>query len=40
MGIRVTQNRMYDTMTSQMQKNLSAYMESNEQGCTDIKIFV
>ena len=38
MGIRVTQNRMYDTMTSQMQKNLSAYMESNEQGSTQKKI--
>lgn len=32
MGIRITQNQMYDTMTSQMQKNLSAYMESNEAG--------
>ena len=38
MGIRVTQNRMYDTMTTQMQKNLSAYMESNEQGSTQKKI--
>ena len=38
MGIRITQNQMYDTMTSQMQKNLSAYMESNEQGSTQKKI--
>ena len=38
MGIRVTQSRMYDTMTTQMQKNLSAYMESNEQGSTQKKI--
>lgn len=29
---------MYDTMVSQMQKNLSAYMESNEQGSTQKKI--
>jgi len=29
---------MYDTLTSQMQKNLAAYMESNEQGSTQKKI--
>jgi len=28
MAIRVTQNTMYDKMTSQMQKSLAAYMES------------
>lgn len=38
MGIRITQNQMYDTLTTQMQKNLSAYMESNEQGSTQKKI--
>ena len=38
MSIRVTQSTMYDTLTSQMQKNLAAYMESNEQGSTQKKI--
>ena len=38
MAIRVTQSSMYNTMVGQMQKNLSAYMESNEQGSTQKKI--
>ena len=38
MAIRVTQNTMYDKMTSQMQKSLAAYMESNEQGSSQKKI--
>jgi len=38
MAIRITQSTMYDTVTSQMQKTLSAYMESNEQGSTQKKI--
>ena len=38
MSIRVTQSTMYDTMTSQMQKTLAAYMESNEQGSSQKKI--
>ena len=38
MGIRVTQKNMYDNMTSQMQKTLAAYMDSNEQGSTQKKI--
>lgn len=38
MAIRVTQNTMYDKMTSQMQKTLAAYMESNEQGSSQKKI--
>ena len=38
MSIRVTQSSMYNTMVGQMQKSLSAYMESNEQGSTQKKI--
>lgn len=38
MSIRVTQSSMYNTMVGQMQKTLSAYMESNEQGSTQKKI--
>ncbi|MBO5490024.1 MAG: flagellar hook protein [Desulfovibrio sp.] len=38
MSLRVTQNSMYRTMTGQMQKSLSAYMESNEQGSSQKKI--
>jgi len=38
MSIRVTQSTMYDTLTSQMQKNLAAYMESNEQGSTQKRL--
>ena len=38
MAIRVTQSSMYNTMVGQMQRNLSAYMESNEQGSTQKKI--
>lgn len=38
MSLRITQNAMYRTMTGQMQKSLSAYMESNEQGSTQKKI--
>ncbi|MDR2055561.1 MAG: flagellar hook-associated protein FlgL [Desulfovibrio sp.] len=38
MPIRVTQHMMYHDMVSRMQKNLSAYMESNEQGSTQKKI--
>ncbi|MDR2572880.1 MAG: flagellar hook protein [Desulfovibrio sp.] len=38
MGIRVTQHMMYHDMVNRMQKNLSAYMESNEQGSTQKKI--
>ncbi|MBQ9406538.1 MAG: flagellar hook protein [Desulfovibrio sp.] len=38
MSLRVTQNVMYRTMMGQMQKSLSAYMESNEQGSTQKKI--
>lgn len=38
MAIRITQNTMYDKMTSQMQKTLAAYMESNEQGSSQKKI--
>jgi flagellar hook-associated protein 3 FlgL len=38
MAIRVTQQSMYNTMVSQMQSTLAAYMESNEQGSTQKKI--
>lgn len=38
MSIRVTQNTMYNTMVSQMQRNLSAYMETTVQGSTQKKI--
>ena len=38
MAIRVTQSSMYNTIVGQMQKSLSAYMESNEQGSTQKKI--
>jgi flagellar hook-associated protein 3 FlgL len=38
MPIRVTQHMMYHDMVNRMQKNLSAYMESNEQGSTQKKI--
>lgn len=38
MAIRVTQQSMYNTVVSQMQSNLAAYMESNEQGSTQKKI--
>lgn len=38
MAIRVTQSSMYNTMVGSMQKSLSAYMESNEQGSTQKKI--
>ena len=38
MSLRITQNGMFRTMTGQMQKSLSAYMESNEQGSTQKKI--
>ena len=38
MSIRVTQSSMYNTMVGNMQKSLSAYMESNEQGSTQKKI--
>lgn len=38
MSIRVTQNSMYSTMTSQMQKSLGAYMDSTEQGSSQKKI--
>ena len=38
MAIRITQNMMYSDMVGQMQKNLAAYMESNEQGSTQKKI--
>lgn len=38
MSVRITQRTMYDSMVGQMQKNLAAYMESNEQGSTQKKI--
>lgn len=38
MAIRITQSMMYSDMVGQMQKNLAAYMESNEQGSTQKKI--
>jgi flagellar hook-associated protein 3 FlgL len=38
MPIRVTQHMMYHDMVNRMQKNLSAYMESNEQGSTQKRI--
>ena len=38
MSIRITQRMMYSDMVGQMQKNLAAYMESNEQGSTQKKI--
>ncbi|MBQ4567081.1 MAG: flagellar hook protein [Desulfovibrio sp.] len=38
MAIRVTQSTMYNSMVSQMQKNLSDYMASNEQGATQKRI--
>ena len=38
MSLRVTQNAMYRTMTGQMQRSLSAYMDSNEQGSSQKKI--
>ncbi len=38
MSLRITQNAMYRNMTGQMQRTLSAYMDSNEQGSTQKKI--
>lgn len=38
MSVRITQRTMYGSMVDQMQKNLAAYMESNEQGSTQKKI--
>lgn len=38
MAIRITQSMMYSDMVGQMQRNLAAYMESNEQGSTQKKI--
>ena len=38
MAIRITQRMMYSDMVGQMQRNLAAYMESNEQGSTQKKI--
>lgn len=38
MAIRVTQHTMYNDMVGSMQKNLSAYMESVQQGSTQKKI--
>ncbi|MDR3358438.1 MAG: flagellar hook-associated protein FlgL [Desulfovibrio sp.] len=38
MPIRVTQHMMYHDMVNRMQKNLSAYMESNEQGSSQKRI--
>lgn len=38
MGIRVTQRMMYGDMVSRMQKSLSDYMVSNEQGATQKRI--
>lgn len=38
MSMRVTQKSMHNAVVSQMQRNLSAYMESNQQGSTQKKI--
>lgn len=38
MAIRVTQHSMYNTMVGHMQSNLSAYMESVEQGSSQKRI--
>lgn len=38
MSMRVTQSTMYSNMVSNMQKSLSAYMETMEQGSSQMKI--